>query len=251
VVNQRLAGKLMARRGHRVSIAETGTQALSAWETGHFDLIFMDVMMPEMDGIEATRRIRELEQGRGKHVPIIAMTANAMQGDRAKCLEAGMGGYVSKPIVAEQLDAEMARVLGRHVPLLTVKEGLPATDVDKVYDRAEALARLDHDEALLQELIGLFMQDAPQYLREIEVAWQAADWLRLGRVAHTLKGLLATFSAGPAHAAATALERAAMAPDVESLTALVEQTRTEARRFLAIVGGENPLVALPALNLAA
>jgi len=166
-VNQRLAGKLMARRGHRVSIAETGTQALSAWKAGHLDLIFMDVMMPEVDGIEATRRIRELEQGRGKHVPIIAMTANAMQGGRAKCLKAGMDGYVCKPIVAEQLDAEMARVLGCHIPLLTVQEGLPATDV---YNRAEALARLDHDEALPQELIGLFMQDAPQYLREIEDA---------------------------------------------------------------------------------
>lgn len=250
VVNQRLAEKLMRQRGHQVSIAENGLQALTAWQQGRYDLIFMDIMMPELDGIETTHRIRELERERGSHVPIIAMTANATEGDRKKCLEAGMDGYVSKPIVAEQLDAEMARVLGGPVPQVPDGAG-PAMDGTHVYDRATALARLEHDETPHAELIALLVQYAPQHLQEIEASRDAADWPRLARVAHTLKGLLATFSATPAHAAAAALEDAARQAEVEVIPVCVERVQVETRRFLECVSEEVNSTALPALNLAA
>jgi len=84
--------------GHDVVVAATGKQAVDLWEAGNFDLILMDVQMPEMDGFDATHMIRKLEKISGKHVPIVAMTAHAMKGDRAQCLQAGMDGYVSKPI---------------------------------------------------------------------------------------------------------------------------------------------------------
>jgi signal transduction histidine kinase/CheY-like chemotaxis protein len=103
-INQRLIRHLLEARGHRVTIAEDGAAALEAWRAGRFDLILMDVQMPQMDGIEATRHIRSRERSSGSHVPIIALTANAMKGDRDKCLDAGMDGYLSKPIRTEDLD---------------------------------------------------------------------------------------------------------------------------------------------------
>lgn len=109
-VNQRLAAALLARQGHRVMIATTGGRAVDLWRTGQFDVILMDMLMPEMDGIQATCCIREEELGTGAHIPIIAMTANAMEGDRERCLAAGMDDYVSKPIVAAALAAALSRV---------------------------------------------------------------------------------------------------------------------------------------------
>ena len=111
VVNQRLAVRLLEKRGHGVVVAANGLEALAALIRESFDLVFMDVQMPEMDGIEATVSIREEEKRRGGHVPVIALTAHAMKGDREKCLAAGMDGYLTKPIRPEELD----EVLEEHV----------------------------------------------------------------------------------------------------------------------------------------
>lgn len=108
-INQRLACALLGRLGHHVTVAQDGRQALDLWSAGSFDLILMDMMMPEMDGLQAVQKIREAERGRGQHVPIIAMTANAMDGDRERCLAAGMDDYVSKPISVQALKAALAR----------------------------------------------------------------------------------------------------------------------------------------------
>jgi len=102
-VNQRLASRLLEKRGHSVVVAGNGREALKALKEGEFDLVLMDVSMPEMDGLEAARAIRAAEQATGTHLPIIAMTAHAMKGDRERCLDAGMDGYVSKPVQARDL----------------------------------------------------------------------------------------------------------------------------------------------------
>jgi CheY-like chemotaxis protein len=102
-VNQKLAVRVLEKRGHTVVVAETGTAALETSEKQSFDLVLMDVQMPEMDGLEATVAIRKREKKSGKHVPIVAMTANAMIGDKERCLEAGMDGYVSKPLQIKEL----------------------------------------------------------------------------------------------------------------------------------------------------
>ncbi|MCA9020244.1 MAG: response regulator, partial [Planctomycetaceae bacterium] len=107
--NQLLVKTLLEKWGHTVTIAENGKIAVELWNSEPFDLILMDVTMPEMDGLEATRVIREQETLSGQHIPIIAMTARAMEGDQEKCLQSGMDGYVSKPIHKQELDAEMAR----------------------------------------------------------------------------------------------------------------------------------------------
>lgn len=117
VVNQKVAMRFLEKRGHAVILAESGRKALAAWQEQSFDLILMDVQMPEMDGFEATAMIRKQEligkpeQGGGKHIPIIAMTAHAMVGDRDRCLAAGMDDYVSKPINARDLFAAIGRVM--------------------------------------------------------------------------------------------------------------------------------------------
>ena len=103
-INQRLIRHLLEARGHRVAMAGDGVAALAAWRASPYDLILMDVQMPQMDGIEATRHIRAGERSTGSHVPIVALTANAMKGDSDKCLEAGMDAYISKPIRIEDLE---------------------------------------------------------------------------------------------------------------------------------------------------
>jgi two-component system, sensor histidine kinase and response regulator len=103
-VNQRLAVRLLEKRGHSVVVAGNGREALEALEKQSFDLVFMDVQMPEMDGLEATAAIREKEKGSGVHRPIIALTAHAMKGDRERCLASGMDGYLTKPIRPQELD---------------------------------------------------------------------------------------------------------------------------------------------------
>jgi two-component system sensor histidine kinase/response regulator len=112
-VNQRLATRLLEKRGHRVAVACNGREALDALEKEKFDLVFMDVQMPEMDGMEATAAIREKEKNSGLHQPVIALTAHAMKGDRDKCLAAGMDGYLTKPIRPQELDEILEDYLAR------------------------------------------------------------------------------------------------------------------------------------------
>jgi len=103
-VNQKLATRLLQKMGHSVTVVENGRQALAALEKNEFDVILMDIQMPEMDGLETTAEIREREKSQdGTHIPILAMTAHAMAGDRERCLEAGMDGYVSKPVNVQEL----------------------------------------------------------------------------------------------------------------------------------------------------
>jgi CheY-like chemotaxis protein len=112
-VNQRLAVRLLEKRGHRVAVAGNGREALEALEKEKFDLVFMDVQMPEMDGLEATATIREREKSSGLHQPIIALTAHAMKGDREKCLAAGMDGYLTKPIRPQDLEGILDEYVAR------------------------------------------------------------------------------------------------------------------------------------------
>jgi CheY-like chemotaxis protein len=111
-VNQRLAIRLLEKQGHRVTVASDGREVLSAIDREEFDIVLMDIQMPEMDGLETTAAIRNREQSSGRHMPIIAMTAHAMRGDRERCLAAGMDGYISKPIVSTELLESIEAVIG-------------------------------------------------------------------------------------------------------------------------------------------
>ena len=122
LVNQRLVVRLLEKRGHRVVVAGTGSEALQALEKESFDLVLMDVQMPEMDGLEATTAIREKEKGSGLHQPVVALTAHAMKGDREKCMAGGMDGYLSKPIRPQELDQLLEIYVARRLEARSVTE---------------------------------------------------------------------------------------------------------------------------------
>ena len=203
-VNQKLAKRLLEKEGHTVQIAENGKIAIEMWRQQPFDLILMDVQMPEMGGLEATRLIRKKELQTGTHIPIIAMTAHAMQGDMEKCLQAGMDGYVSKPIRRNELFKEIERILN-----MQTSDHLPDTEkkkADEVISREELLESISGDVELLQELISIFWETEPELIEKIRQAIAAGDAETLTRAAHSLKGSVGTFAARQAYELAQKLE---------------------------------------------
>jgi PAS domain S-box-containing protein len=187
-VNQQVASRILERRGHAVTVVGDGRAAVTALGDGHaFDLVLMDVQMPEMDGLAATAAVRARERGSGGHVPIVAMTAHAMEGDRERCLAAGMDGYVSKPVEAEGLVEAVETAAG-------------------TFDPSRAVARLGGDERLFGELLDLFLADLPPMLAEIRKAVDSSDADAIRRAAHTLKGSVANFAAPRPVEAARRLE---------------------------------------------
>jgi two-component system sensor histidine kinase/response regulator len=197
-VNQTLAVALLSKRGHDVTVAATGQEALDLLEEGGFDLVLMDVQMPELDGIEATRIIRA-EEPPTRHLPIIAMTAHAMAGDRERCLEAGMDDYVSKPIDATELFDAIVRVLSG---------GATAAAAPPVFDRVVALHHVGGDPAILQSLVAMFVEQGPTRLTLLESALRGGDARALEKEAHALKGTAATLGMARLRDAAYAVERA-------------------------------------------
>lgn len=192
-VNRVLAQKLLQKQGHTVTSVVNGIEALQLWEENQFhrfDIILMDVQMPELDGLQAATRIRERELGTGAHIPIIAVTAHAMKGDRERCLAAGMDDYIAKPINP----AELAKVIQLTVPAGTKIAAVPADPVLKGPSDAELLARFDGDGGLLKELAGIFLQECPRMLDAIRAALRAADLKALESAAHTLKGSVGNFA---------------------------------------------------------
>ena len=176
-MNQKLAIRLLEKAGHRVTLASTGREALAAWENAGipgFDVVLMDIQMPEMDGMEATAAIREREKSSGKHIPILAMTAHAMRGDKERYLASGMDGYVSKPIHPAGLFAEIERCLaapGRSNTMTEITQG-----TGELIDRVSLLERVEGDQELLTEMIHLFQEDAPVCSPPCVTPCNAATW---------------------------------------------------------------------------
>jgi len=203
-VNQELTVKLLEKRGHVVIVANNGREALSAMERGSFDAVLMDVQMPEMDGLTATAAIREGERSTGRHMPIVALTAHAMKGDRERCLAAGMDDYLTKPLRI----VELVETLARLVPLAAESVGGAANGkpVEPDFDRRTALARVEGDRDLLRKMVQLFGRQSDTLLGEIGSAVGRNDGPALERAAHKLKGSLGNFGAGKAVGTAQRLE---------------------------------------------
>ena len=205
-VNQKLAQHLLNKHGHTVVLANTGREAVEALEKQIFDLVLMDVQMPEMDGFEATAEIRRREAGTGRRLPIIAMTAHAMKGDRERCLAAGMDGYVSKPIQTRDLYAAIA-ALGPAESAAPPEESDQAAAAEgALVDQAEALARVGGDWDLLRSLTEVFFDSYPAQLEQLREAIGGGDAQTVYRLAHTLVGAVGIFGARPAVEAAARLE---------------------------------------------
>jgi two-component system, sensor histidine kinase and response regulator len=227
VVNQKLASRMVERMGHTVVVAEDGKKALDFLEREDFDLILMDLQMPEIDGLETTRIIRDLEKPTGKRIPIIAMTAHAMQGDKDRCLQSGMDGYISKPITAQDLFETIENI----VSAAGSEEKLAQATANErvIVDKNQILDRVGGDIELLGEVIALFIDDYPQTLSEIRGAIHKGDPDSLGRAAHTLKGAVSNFGARAAVQAALALEDMGKSRDMTGATIALEYLEREIR----------------------
>ncbi len=199
VVNQQVAVGLLGLRGHRVTVANNGREALAELERQTFDVVLMDVQMPEMDGLEATRAIRAREKECGGRMPIIAMTANAMKGDREECLTAGMDSYISKPIQAESLYAAVESLA---LPSTRSEE----TPDAQILDWEMALQRVGGSEELLRQLASLFLKECGKSMAEVRQAITTVDAARLRRAAHTLRGSADCIAAAPVVEMARRLE---------------------------------------------
>ena len=204
VVNQKVAVSLLEQRGHKVMVANNGREALAALDSESFDVVLMDIQMPTMDGYEATTTIREKEKATGGHIPIIAMTAHAMKGDRERCLEAGMDGYIAKPIRAkdlyETIEMTAAEVWESH------KQNDTVSDEAEILDRDKILGQTGANEETLKEIVELFAVESEKLMKRIRDAITNGDASELQRAAHTLKGSIRIFGAGRPAAAALQLE---------------------------------------------
>lgn len=214
--NQLVALGMLTNLGLKADVVADGAAALKALETSTYDLVLMDVQMPVMDGLAATRRVRDPQSAARRHdVPIIAMTAHAMQGDREKCLAAGMNDYLTKPVKPR----ELVDMLQKWLPALKGEKPTPtgqgaatqptaARKADRRFDGQALLDRLMGDTALVQEVIAGFLSDIPRQMAALQSSLEKADAVAAERLAHTIKGAAANVGAEPLQHSAAAMEKA-------------------------------------------
>jgi len=201
-VNQKLALRLLQKRGHTVTIANNGNEALAELAKARFDLVLMDVLMPEKDGLTAVAELRRREKGSGLHTPVVAMTALAMKGDKERCLEAGMDGYLSKPVRPQELDSILEAYISRQKSVA----GEPTESLDSCLNEEDLLQRVDGDRAFLAELAEIFRGDYPKQIQIARSGIEAGQSEKVRHIAHALKGALSNLSAAHASALASSLE---------------------------------------------
>ncbi len=200
-VNRRLVTAILEKHKHTVHSVENGRHAVAAVESSTFDLVLMDLQMPEMGGMEATGIIRAAEVATGAHLPIVALTAHAMKGDREACLGAGMDAYLAKPVRPHELLAVLDHLMG----FAAAPEPM-AVHKEPAFDAADVLARVEGDRSLLAELVAIFLEESPIRLGEIRRCLASGDAKGVERAAHTLRGSVGSLGARAAAQAALALE---------------------------------------------
>ena len=235
-VNRKLATKLLEKHGYAPVVAEDGKQALEALEREKVRLILMDVQMPVMDGFEAIRTIRKRETVTGEHMPIIALTAHAMKGDRERCLEAGADDYVTKPIRTPELLAAILRLTEAAAPATSAERQKPALPSDEpakaVFDTNAALERVENDRDLLEEILHIFSEESVQNAAQIHAAAEARDAHLLERLAHTVKGAAANIGGVLVSDAARALEQTAREGSLDAAGPLIEELDRQLQALL-------------------
>ncbi|MBI5954730.1 MAG: response regulator [Chloroflexi bacterium] len=240
-VNQKLSVILLQKAGYSVDMAENGLQALERAKKEKYGLILMDVQMPEMDGYDATRAIRQWE-GNDRHTPIIAMTASAMKGDRELCLEAGMDDYVSKPLKPEELfetigkwtdqrkdiptgDGAAASQPQSNMPILAAMEEEPPMNF------TDAMPHFLNDREIFNEICRSFLADLPDRVAAMKTALKEGNIKEFFRHAHSLKGISGNFSAGPLSRLALELEQMGQREEISNAAAILAQVDHEVDRF--------------------
>lgn len=244
-VNRKLVTTLLRKRGHKVTAVDNGRQAVDAVASARadgFDVVLMDIQMPDMSGFEAAAAIRERERSRNTRLPIIALTAHAMRGDRERCLDAGMDGYLSKPIDVDELIATVERVGG--APPGEAPAAAETQPTNTTFDERAALAYCGGERRLLRDVIRLFQSDCPASLRRIDLALRKRDSEALRLAAHRLKGAIATVGCSAGREAAAELERAAASRRFDEADRANAKLRQEIERLEKSFAAAN-LIARP------
>lgn len=240
-VNQKLAEGLLGRLGHQVVLVSNGREALERMAHEHFDLVLMDVQMPELDGYQATKQWRQAEAGGTGRVPILAMTARAMRGDRERCLAAGMDDYLSKPIRSVELQAKLASLAQRFPPSLPEQSGAAASHAQVAADPTLASPEIDwprarkntaQDPELLDELLETFLTETPRLMHRMEQALSTADVNQVSAVAHALKGSLGFLATNTAHASCESIELQTHGWPITEITSHWCDCRTRIQRVI-------------------
>jgi PAS domain S-box-containing protein len=248
VVNQAVAVAMLTKLGYHADLVSNGVEALAALRQTDYDLVLMDCGMPEMDGYEATRRIRDGRAGiRNPLIPIVAITADAMSGDRDKCLAAGMSDYTAKPVEVQKLGDMLKKWLQPvaidlpHTALSSQADEIrppasaSAAELEAVFNPKEMLARLMGDQELAGKVIAAFLEDAPRQLRTLKATLEEGDAEGARRQAHTLKGAAATLSAETLRALCSEAQEAAAINDLERASILLPRMHEQFERLQAVL----------------
>jgi len=228
--NQKLVSAILEQQGHTVTVVGNGRLAVERATQQPFDVILMDVQMPEMSGLEATAAIRKQEEGTGRHLPIVALTARAMAGDREQCLAAGMDAYVAKPLKASEVFAAIEAVLAGTPPAAAPES---AKTAPLSLNLSSLLAGFGGRSDLVTEVIDVFVADAPMMLTRLRDAAHAGDMKAIAAAAHSLKGSAGLFSQGEAYERAGALEMRARSGDGSDAIAAYEAIEASVSRLLS------------------
>jgi two-component system, sensor histidine kinase and response regulator len=241
-VNQTVATRMLEKMGHTVVVADNGQMVLTILPTQPFDVVLMDIQMPELDGFAVTRRIRENEQLTQQHLPIIAMTAHAMKGDRERCLEGGMDGYVSKPINYDLLATAIAAAVSEHVssrPVVATQKTSGTAVPSVAWSRANTLERLGGDEKLVQEVIAIFLRDAPRHMTALGEAVRQGNAKEIEAIAHKLRGELGYLGIAEISREATEMEKLGHSSDVEKAARIYAQFEIDFSQLCSLIRAEN------------
>ncbi|HEY7700218.1 MAG TPA: response regulator, partial [Vicinamibacteria bacterium] len=223
-VNRTVVVRLLENLGASVTTASNGREALERWSKERFDILLLDLEMPEVDGLGVAQEIRARERDTTSRLPIVALTAHAREEQRELCFRAGMDGFVTKPFEERELTSTMRAAL-------KLPGGAKPHKALAVLDREAAMGRASGDPALLAELTGIFLEETPETLRRIEQAFEARDAKAIERLAHRLKGALLTLAAPAAAEAALDLESAAAAGSENALREALDGLRLEVSRL--------------------
>jgi CheY-like chemotaxis protein len=234
-INQKVITSLLNKMGHRADVVGSGKEALEAFKLVPYDMLLMDVQMPEIDGFEVCRQIRELEAKKGRHTPIIAVTAHARKEDREKCLAAGMDDYVPKPIKPRDLKAAIARRMAgaKMIPTINASDESPTRG--DVFNFSEALSLVGGNRELLCEVARIFLDQYPKVLEEIRQAMARSDYQLLGETAHTLASSVGQLAGQRAFAAAKRLEQLSGEGDRSQVTEALAELEKELQSLRAAV----------------
>ena len=242
--NQMVALNILKKFGYRADAVSNGLEAIKSLESTPYDLVLMDVQMPEMDGYEATKSIRDKSSKVLNHnIPIVAMTAHAMKGDRELCIDAGMDDYVAKPIDRNELKDALEKYLFGESSQKNNEDKIfspPASiDESKVFDESDALERLGDDRELLMEIIQVFVEEIPEQILQLKAAFEESDKDKLKRMGHTIKGSAGNLGAIGIQRVALEIENSGDNNDFEKSSNLIEKLESEISNFQKVLQNKN------------